>query len=90
MNILQSLKTPEIYNVTLNPPRPIQADKVIRSIEYHHPVFTIEGVEKQRTYSEVMGQQNTFFCGAYPRNGFHEDGVVTAEAVCQSILGEAV
>ena len=89
MNILQSLKTQTIYNVTLNPPWPIAAEKVIKVIDYHHPVFTLAGMKAQSHYPNIMGHKQTFFCGAYLRNGFHEDGVVTALNVCKH-FGESL
>ena len=32
----------------------------------------------QARQHEVNGVNRTYFCGAYWRNGFHEDGVVSA------------
>ncbi|MBP9706142.1 MAG: FAD-dependent oxidoreductase [Oligoflexales bacterium] len=88
MNILQSLDTKKIYNVTLNPLQEIPRDKIIRSIEYKHPTFTNAGCLQQDHYKNWLGENNTYFCGAYLRNGFHEDGVVTAMNVCQHLGGE--
>lgn len=85
MNILQSLDEKEVFNVSLNCPYEITKDKVIKKIKYHHPVFTIRGVQEQENYASWMGENNTLFCGAYLRNGFHEDGVVTAQRVCRNL-----
>jgi predicted NAD/FAD-binding protein len=89
MNILQRIKSEKTYNVTLNPPFPIDPAKIIKTIDYHHPVFTVAGVVEQANYPEWAGERNTFFCGAYLRNGFHEDGVVTAQRVCQLLGGRS-
>lgn len=75
MNILQSLKAPVQFCVTLNREEAIRPETVLRRIVYHHPVFTPEGVRAQRRHGEINGANRTFFCGAYWGFGFHEDGV---------------
>ena len=85
MNILQGLKTEKSYNVTLNYSQGIDPKKVIKKIKYHHPIFTLEGVAAQKRHSEISGQNNTYYCGAYWRNGFHEDGVVSGMRVAKQL-----
>ncbi len=80
MNILQGLDAPAQFCVTLNNPDAIEPSKVIAHIEYDHPVFTPDAVAAQRRYNDVNGINRTYFCGAYWRYGFHEDGVVSAQA----------
>lgn len=77
MNILQGLEADNTYVVTLNDDTRIDPDKVIRRIAYDHPVYTLESVAAQARQRE-LNCDRTFFCGAYWRNGFHEDGVVSA------------
>ena len=77
MNILQGLQARETYVVTLNDDRQIDPDKVIRRIQYDHPMYSLETIAAQRRQREINCDR-TFFCGAYWRNGFHEDGVVSA------------
>lgn len=77
MNILQGLKANKQYLVTLNNDRHIDPGKVIRTVQYEHPVYSRESVAAQRRQREI-NEDRTFFCGAYWRNGFHEDGVVSA------------
>ena len=77
MNILQGLDTKETYIVTLNDDSGIQSDKVIRRIQYQHPMYTREAVTAQARQAEI-NTDRTYYCGAYWRNGFHEDGVVSA------------
>ena len=77
MNILQGLRTDSQYLVTLNNDRRIDPGKVIRKIQYDHPMYSRESVAAQRRQAEINCDR-TFFCGAYWRNGFHEDGVVSA------------
>jgi predicted NAD/FAD-binding protein len=77
MNILQGLEATKQYLVTLNNDRHIDPDKVIRTVQYEHPVYSRESVAAQRRQAEI-NTDRTFFCGAYWRSGFHEDGVVSA------------
>ena len=86
MNILQSLQTKETYCVTLNAePGQIDASKTIQSFVYDHPIFTTKRASVQRRHDELINVNRTSYCGAYWRNGFHEDGVVSAMAVCEAI-----
>jgi predicted NAD/FAD-binding protein len=42
-------------------------------------VYLPTGVAAQQRRHEVSGVNRSFYCGAYWRYGFHEDGVVSAE-----------
>jgi len=82
MNILQSLRSRETFCVTLNHSGRIDPRRVIRRLSYAHPLYTPAGVAAQARHAELNGANRTWFCGAYWRFGFHEDGVVSAlEAV---------
>ncbi len=78
MNILQSLDSKEEFCVTLNNEDAIDPNKIIKKIKYAHPIFTPDGIDAQQRQGEINGQQHTYFCGAYWRFGFHEDGVWSA------------
>lgn len=78
MNILQGLDAPSTFCVTLNHAGAIDPRRVLKRIRYEHPVFTPRAVAAQARQRDVNGVNRTFFCGAYWRNGFHEDGVVSA------------
>ena len=78
MNILQSLDAPTPFLVTLNHSDAIDPDKIIQRIDYDHPLFTPRGVAAQARQRDINGPLDTYFCGAWWRNGFHEDGVVSA------------
>ena len=78
MNILQSFNATETFCVTLNSNGLINPTKVIKKLKYDHPLFTVKGIAAQKRKHEISGVNNTYFCGAYWRNGFHEDGVVSA------------
>ena len=78
MNILQNLQTDKTYCVTLNYSENINPQKIIKKISYDHPIFTPEGINAQKNHRLINGTSRTYYCGAYWRNGFHEDGVVSA------------
>ena len=89
MNTLQSLQTRKDYCVSLNSDDRLRAieeargeRRVLGSWDYAHPRFTPAGVAAQARWGEIDGRRNTHFAGAYWRNGFHEDGVVSALRVC--------
>jgi len=77
MNLLQGLDATRQYCVTLNPDRAIAPDSVVYRTNYAHPIYSRAAVAAQRRQAELH-HDRTFFCGAYWRNGFHEDGVVSA------------
>jgi predicted NAD/FAD-binding protein len=79
MNILQTLVSPKPFLVTLNRTADIDPKHIIHSATMEHPVYTPEAVAAQKRRHEVSGRNRTFYCGAYWRYGFHEDGVVSAE-----------
>ena len=83
MNRLQRLSAPEEYCVTLNRTEAIDPAKVLKVIEYAHPVFTPAGQVAQTRVAEISGRDRTHFAGAYWRWGFHEDGVVSALRVAE-------
>jgi uncharacterized protein len=83
MNRLQSLEAEREFCVTLNRTEAIDPERVIRRIEYAHPVFTADGVKAQRRFDHVSGADRVHFCGAYWGWGFHEDGVRSALRVAE-------
>jgi predicted NAD/FAD-binding protein len=80
MNILQRLETREPLLVTLNRSEAVDPSRVLRRMVYHHPLFTPASVAAQARQREINGARRTYFCGAWWRNGFHEDGVASAES----------
>ncbi len=83
MNRLQSLTADREFCVTLNRTGEIDPSKVIKTIDYAHPVFTGAGIRAQRRLHEISGHNRTHFAGAYWGWGFHEDGVVSALRVAE-------
>lgn len=85
MNRLQSLHAERELCVTLNRTAAIDPEKIIRTIQYAHPVYTPEGVAAQSRHHEISGRNRTHYCGAYWGWGFHEDGVVSAQRVVREL-----
>ncbi len=80
MNLLQRLDAPTPFLVTLNRSDAIDPARVIERITYHHPLYTPASVAAQARHRELNGALGTYYCGAWWRNGFHEDGVASALA----------
>jgi predicted NAD/FAD-binding protein len=83
MNRLQSLRADQEFCVTLNRTEAIDPARVIRTIDYAHPVYTSAGLKAQGRWDEVSGVHRTHYCGAYWGFGFHEDGVVSGLRVAE-------
>lgn len=90
INRLQGLESPHSYLVTLNPGREVRPDAVVRSFSFSHPVFDQASASLQSRIAEANGRRNTFFCGAWLGNGFHEDGLVSALQVSGRLGGRTL
>lgn len=91
MNSLQGMSDRESYFVSINPSGPIPGDKVIRRLDYEHPLFDLPAIHAQARIPELhqaAQQSGRYFCGAWQRNGFHEDGLWSAVELCKSLLGK--
>lgn len=85
MNLLQGIDSPLPLVVTLNRSEAIDPAKVLRRMEYHHPVYTHASVAAQLRKVEIQGVNRTWFAGAYWGWGFHEDGVRSAVEVASAL-----
>lgn len=85
LNRLQRLATDTDFMVTLNPTSPPRANRVIRRMTYHHPVYSRASVATQAELNDLNGHRRTWFCGAYFGNGFHEDGLDSAIRVAAEL-----
>jgi predicted NAD/FAD-binding protein len=84
MNHLQRLDADRDFCVTLNRTEAIDPAKIIRTIDYSHPIFTPAGVAAQSQHGAIGGiESRTHYCGAYWGWGFHEDGVLSALRACE-------
>jgi uncharacterized protein len=78
MNSLQPIPKDDLHIVTLNSTRPIRDDLIYDTNTFRHPVFDVAAFKAQETLKAMNGDRNTWFCGAWMRNGFHEDGFASA------------
>ena len=78
LNKLQNLNTDKNYFLTINPIIPVDEIKIIKKIEFTHPIYDTQTVNAQKHLSKLQGINNTFFCGSYFGYGFHEDGLKSA------------
>ncbi|HWB12979.1 MAG TPA: FAD-dependent oxidoreductase [Pirellulales bacterium] len=89
MNLLQGIRSPHVFCVTLNGESQVDPRRVLRRFVYEHPVFTTRRAAAQSRHAELLGAHRSSFCGAYWGNGFHEDGVVSALAVVAALRRQA-
>ncbi len=90
INRLQPLpfETPVI--VSLNPLREPRAQTVQGDFQYAHPVFDRGAIAAQRRLAELQGHGGVWFCGAWTRYGFHEDGLMSGLAVVDALRARRV
>ena len=84
---LQGLQSRRTWCVSLNQSERIDPARIIGEYQYEHPLFTLEGVAAQERLLQRNGSDHTWFCGAWLRNGFHEDGVYSALQVAHRRSG---
>ena len=78
MNLLQPLPFKTQLFETLNPPVEPQKNSVIAEFEYWHPLLNQTAIKAQQQITSVQGLNQTYFAGAWLKNGFHEDGLSSA------------
>jgi uncharacterized protein len=85
INRLQPLpwKTPLV--VSMNPLRPVRESQVLGEWCYTHPVFDRAALQAQRELPTIQGRSRLWFCGAWTRYGFHEDGLMSGLAVAEAL-----
>ena len=76
-------RTPVV--VSLNPGREPRPELVHGEFDYAHPVFDAAAIGAQARVPQLQGVGNTWYCGAWTRYGFHEDGLMSALAVCSAL-----
>ena len=90
MNSLQSIDVAEQLFVTLNPKQEIPKEFIFEEKLFRHPIFDQAAVAAQTQLQRIQGDNRTWFCGAYARHGFHEDGYASAMKVTNKLLREEV
>ncbi|MGJ8616832.1 MAG: NAD(P)/FAD-dependent oxidoreductase [Sulfitobacter sp.] len=90
MNSLQAIPKDDLHFVTLNTKRTIREELIYDQVTLRHPVYDLGALAAQKEIALFNGTDNTWFCGAWMRNGFHEDGLASAVEVVRGIAGTSV
>lgn len=85
MNSLQPIPMDDPIFVTLNNNGTIRDELVDDVASFDHPVYDLPAIKAQAQVRGFNGQNNTWFCGAWMANGFHEDGMASAVTVADAI-----
>ncbi len=85
MNSLQPIPLDDPLFVTLNATRPIREDLIYDQVTFSHPIYDVPALRAQQAIRAMNGARNTWFCGAWMRNGFHEDGLASAVEVAEAM-----
>jgi len=83
INRLQNLSSKKEYFVSLN--ETAELTDVIETISYEHPQFDARAINAQQRHAQINGQNHTYYAGAYWRNGFHEDGLWSANRIATEL-----
>ncbi len=86
INKLQPIPFEQPVVVSLNPTQPIARSTIMGEFDYAHPVMDLAATAAQARMPEINGANNTWFCGAWTRYGFHEDGLMSGLAAARAIL----
>lgn len=87
MNSLQPWLTEDPLMVTLNTTRQIDESLIWDEVTLRHPVYDLAAIEAQKQATVMNGTNRTWFCGAWMKNGFHEDGLSSAYDVVTALNG---
>jgi len=85
MNSLQPWLRADPLFVTLNTTRPIRQDLIWDQTVLRHPVYDTAALAAQGQAAAMNGDNATWFCGAWMKNGFHEDGLSSAIDVVRGL-----
>jgi len=78
MNNLQRLDTSTPIIVTLNPATKPNENLIYDVYEFEHPVFNQKAIDAQKNIYKIQGKSRIWYCGAWQRYGFHEDGLLSS------------
>lgn len=87
MNALQGIDADRPLFVTLNPPTAPDPALTFGRFTYAHPQYDAPAIAAQKRLPEIQGRNRTWYCGAWTRHGFHEDGLASGLAVAEALGG---
>ncbi len=87
INKLQPLpwQQPVLLSLNPDPARMPDPRQVLGDYDYSHPVFDQAAVAAQQQLPRIQGQGGVWFCGAWTRYGFHEDGLMSGLVVLDGL-----
>lgn len=86
MNRLQQVSKKENYFVSINHQGVVDPNKIIKEINYKHPIFNLEAIAAQENLQSLNEQGPIYFCGSYFKYGFHEDAFASAVTLSKKII----
>jgi len=90
INRLQPLpwQQPVIVSLNPDPAHPPDPARVLGHYAYSHPVFDAAAIDAQHRLPGIQGRGHVWFCGAWTRYGFHEDGLSSALDVADRLRAQ--
>lgn len=85
MNQLQQVSDQQDYFVSINPSAQLDPKKVLKEIDYEHPLFDVAAMKAQQELYLLNQKGPVYYCGSYFKYGFHEDAYASAVELCQLI-----
>ncbi|MFT6180393.1 MAG: putative NAD/FAD-binding protein [Akkermansiaceae bacterium] len=90
MNRLQGATTEKNIFVSINPSASVPKEHLIKELHYEHPLFGLESIAAQKRIPALHDAgTGRYYCGAWQRYGFHEDGLWSAVRLCKNLLGRS-
>ena len=83
MNQLQQVSDQQDYFVSINPSEQLDPEKIIKEINYEHPLFDVPAMQAQQELHLLNQTGPVYFCGSYFKYGFHEDAYASAVELCK-------
>ncbi len=93
MNRLQHISGKTQYIVSINGDHLVDPESVLQTIDYEHPIYTLEAIRAQEELDQLNTPQTgrrVFFSGSYFKYGFHEDAFSSAVKLCEQLTGGPV
>ena len=85
MNKLQNINNKTPLFLSLNPAHLPNEGSIFKVIDYEHPVFDSKSITALKFLDQIQGLNNTWYCGAWSGNGFHEDGLNSSLKVANKL-----
>ena len=85
MNKLQNINNKTPLFLSLNPVNLPNEGSIFKVIDYEHPIFDSKSIIALKFLDEIQGLNNTWYCGAWSGNGFHEDGLNSSLKVANKL-----